>query len=47
MIDVPEELSRRAARAVDELSRVMNGNPRERVLRDAEAGAMATAQDHA
>jgi molecular chaperone DnaJ len=35
VIDVPRELSDEQRRAVDELSKVMNGNPRERILRDA------------
>jgi molecular chaperone DnaJ len=35
VIDVPRELSAEQRRAVDELSKVMNGNPRERILRDA------------
>jgi molecular chaperone DnaJ len=33
---------RRAARAVDELSKVMNGNPRERLLREAGRALMAS-----
>jgi molecular chaperone DnaJ len=35
VIDVPGELSEDQRRAVDELSKVMNGNPRERILREA------------
>jgi len=35
VIDVPGELSDAQRRAVDELSKVMNGNPRERILREA------------
>ena len=35
MIDVPRELSDEQRRVVDELSQVMNGNPRERILREA------------
>ena len=35
VIDVPRELSDDQRRAVDELSKVMNGNPRERILREA------------
>jgi molecular chaperone DnaJ len=35
VIDVPGELSDEQRRAVDELSKVMNGNPRERILREA------------
>jgi molecular chaperone DnaJ len=38
VIDVPGELSEEQRRAVDELSRVMNGNPRERILREAKQG---------
>ena len=37
MIEVPKDLNRRAARAVEQLSKVMNGNPRERILRAAGA----------
>ena len=40
MIDVPGELSDEQRRAVDELSKVMNGNPRERILREAGRGAL-------
>ncbi len=36
-IDVPAALNAEQRDAVDELARVMNGNPRERVLRDAKA----------
>ena len=36
-IEVPATLSAEQRDAVDELARVMNGNPRERVLRDAKA----------
>ena len=35
VIDVPRELNDEQRRAVDALSKVMNGNPRERILRDA------------
>ncbi|MGH2996328.1 MAG: DnaJ C-terminal domain-containing protein, partial [Gaiellaceae bacterium] len=35
VIDVPHELSDEQRAAVDALSRVMNGNPRERLLREA------------
>jgi molecular chaperone DnaJ len=35
VIDVPDELSDEQRHAVDELSKVMNGNPRERILREA------------
>jgi molecular chaperone DnaJ len=35
VIDVPGDLSDEQRRAVDELSKVMNGNPRERILREA------------
>jgi molecular chaperone DnaJ len=35
VIDVPRELSEEQRRAVDALSKTMNGNPRERILRDA------------
>ena len=45
VIDVPGELSDEQRRAVDELSKVMNGNPRERILRDGEAGLMARPPD--
>jgi molecular chaperone DnaJ len=38
VIDVPGELSDEQRRAVDELSKVMNGNPRERILREAGRG---------
>jgi molecular chaperone DnaJ len=38
VIDVPRELSDEQRRAVDELSKVMNGNPRERILREAKQG---------
>ena len=38
VIDVPGELSDEQRRAVDELSKVMNGNPRERILREAARG---------
>jgi molecular chaperone DnaJ len=38
VIDMPGELSEEQRRAVDELSRVMNGNPRERILREARQG---------
>ena len=39
VIDVPRKLSNEQRRAVDELSKVMNGNPRERILREAGQGA--------
>ena len=35
VIDVPRDLSDEQRRAVDALSKVMNGNPRERILREA------------
>src|ERR687898_1382039 len=38
VIDVPRELSDEQRRAVDQLSKVMNGNPRERILREAGRG---------
>jgi molecular chaperone DnaJ len=38
VIDVPDELSDEQRHAVDELSKVMNGNPRERILREAKQG---------
>jgi molecular chaperone DnaJ len=38
VIDVPRELSDEQRHAVDELSKVMNGNPRERILREAARG---------
>ena len=38
VIDVPRDLSDEQRRAVDELSKVMNGNPRERILREAGRG---------
>ena len=38
VIDVPADLSEEQRRAVDELSKVMNGNPRERILREAGRG---------
>jgi molecular chaperone DnaJ len=38
VIDVPGELSDEQRHAVDELSKVMNGNPRERILREAKQG---------
>jgi molecular chaperone DnaJ len=39
IIDVPPHLSDEQRRLVDELSKVMNGNPRERILREAGRGA--------
>ncbi len=39
VIDVPPHLSDEQRRVVDELSKVMNGNPRERILREAGRGA--------
>jgi molecular chaperone DnaJ len=41
VIDVPGELSDEQRHAVDELSKVMNGNPRERILREAGRGGAA------
>ena len=41
MIDVPEQLSAEQAEVVEDLARVMNGNPRERVLREAAAATGA------
>jgi molecular chaperone DnaJ len=41
VIDVPEKLSAEQAEIVEDLGRVMNGNPRERVLRDARASMAA------
>jgi molecular chaperone DnaJ len=38
VIDVPKDLSDEQRAAVDALSRTMNGNPRERILRDAATG---------
>jgi molecular chaperone DnaJ len=38
VIDVPKDLSDEQRQAVDALSRTMNGNPREGILRDAAAG---------
>src|SRR5919108_793964 len=38
VIDVPRELSAEQRRAVQELSKVMNGNPREQILREAARG---------
>jgi molecular chaperone DnaJ len=38
VIDMPSELSDEQRRAVDALSKVMNGNPRERILRGARQG---------
>ena len=38
VIDVPGDLSDEQRRAVEELSKVMNGNPRERILREARPG---------
>jgi molecular chaperone DnaJ len=35
VIDVPKELTKEQRAAVDQLSKVMNGNPRERILRAA------------
>src|SRR5215216_92747 len=39
VIDVPRDLSDEQRRAVDQLSKAMNGNPRERILREAGRGA--------
>jgi len=39
VIEVPEELSPEQRQAVDDLSKVLNGNPREELLRDAGAKA--------
>ena len=41
VIDVPETLSDEQREVVDDLARVMNGNPRERVLREAAASTGA------
>ena len=41
VIDVPDELSDEQRAAVDALSKAMNGNPRERLMRDAKAGDAA------
>ena len=38
-IDVPSELSREQQEAVDELSRVMNGNPRAGLFAQAKGGS--------
>jgi molecular chaperone DnaJ len=38
VIEVPRDLTAEQRKAVDELSKVMNGNPRERILRAAGAG---------
>ena len=38
VIDVPDALSAEQRHAVEELSKVMNGNPRERILREAARG---------
>jgi molecular chaperone DnaJ len=37
VIEVPEKLNAEQAEVVDDLARVMNGNPREQVLREAKA----------
>ena len=37
VIDVPPTLTKEQQELVDDLARVLNGNPRERVLRDAAA----------
>jgi molecular chaperone DnaJ len=42
VIDVPQELSKEQAELVDDLARVMNGNPRESVLREAAASTGST-----
>jgi len=39
VIDVPGELTKEQAEIVEDLGRVMNGNPRERILREAKAKA--------
>jgi molecular chaperone DnaJ len=39
VIDVPRDLSEEQLRAVDALSKSMNGNPRERLMREARSGA--------
>jgi len=41
VIDVPSELSDEQRAAVDALSSTMNGNPRERLMREAKAGGAA------
>ena len=41
VIDVPEQLSDEQRAAVDALSKTMNGNPRDRLMRDAKAGGAA------
>ena len=41
VIDVPERLTKEQQELVDDLALIMNGNPRERVLRDAAASAGA------
>ncbi|MGH2970378.1 MAG: molecular chaperone DnaJ [Solirubrobacteraceae bacterium] len=43
VIDVPHELSDEQREAVEALSRTMNGNPRERLMRDAKAASGGTA----
>ena len=44
MIDVPASLSKEEEQAVDELSKVMNGDPRAKLF-PAGAGAQAGAED--
>ena len=39
VIDVPRDLSDEQREAVEALSKTMNGNPRERLMRDAKAGS--------
>ena len=39
MIEVPKSLTDEQKAAVEQLSKVMNGNPRERILRAAGAGS--------
>jgi molecular chaperone DnaJ len=39
VIDVPSDLSAEQRQAVDALSETMNGNPRERLMRDARAAS--------
>jgi len=39
VIDVPSDLSKEQQEAVDEFSKVMNGNPREHLLRQAKGDA--------
>ena len=41
VIEVPKDLNEEQLAAVEQLSKVMNGNPRERILRAAGAGTGA------